>query len=356
METHNQSDFSSSQNVESHLLVFFGVIMAILTTTTVLANGTILLAMIKAFVEKSRGGREHTTQCTNDASIVRMLAMSISLCGLAVGVFIMPLSLVDFVVDGRWRFGSQLCSAYYSVNMHLSSVLHVHSLLMAYNTFFLVMKPLKYRQLTIRDAAIVIAVNWIVPTLVVIVKNFLNYSQSFGCAISNLDHYMYHEQFDIFAIIYGSLFLIMYLVSWTLYVFILREIRAFQNGRVCKYAHNEERRSFLNGAMTKTTYLISIFAISSSQMDCFGLMVTLFNNDTNSTGGKHVTVYTKLRSRVKSFAYVGMVLTCFTVCWFPIWTMLLMCISSVVCLPKWAYLLAKCLCVGFEGWGSILWK
>jgi hypothetical protein len=95
-------------------------------------------------------------------TVTNYFLLSLSVADLAIGLFSMPLYTAYLLLD-RWPLGPVVCDVWLSVDYTMSNASVANLLLISFDRYFSVIRPLTYRaRRTPRRAAAVIAVGWIV--------------------------------------------------------------------------------------------------------------------------------------------------------------------------------------------------
>ncbi|CAD5113096.1 unnamed protein product [Dimorphilus gyrociliatus] len=125
--------------------------LILLTLITVLANITVILCVI--YDKKLR-----------NASNVYVVSLAVA--DLIVGVFVMG-GMNVFTIYGYWPLGNNLCTAWVALDFTCCTVSIFHLILVAYDRFLALNRPLQYKSLaTIRRSTLMSVGSWIVGLIV----------------------------------------------------------------------------------------------------------------------------------------------------------------------------------------------
>ncbi|KAK0041769.1 octopamine receptor beta-3R [Biomphalaria pfeifferi] len=293
------------------VLVVFSVLITVVATLTFLSNGTVLLAMLHTLRKQSDLPRINNHH--HNSHITKLLILSMTFAGVFVGAFVMPLGLVELIHNGTWTLGTSMYKIRVLVDYLLCNITSLHTTFMAVDTYLVVCRPLVYRLLTPRVGYIMIAVAWILPTLIILLW-WLLHPNSLNPCIYFSDFCSKSDNLRLLNIICGSLFFILFITVWLLYLFVLRQVWRFRKRAAC-IGNSKVKRPAVDG----------IFSIDIQESNC-GELGTL---------DKDSIVKKQTFAALKSFRFIGTVLLFFTIFWLPDFIKILFLFNCANALPLW---------------------
>uniref|UniRef100_A0A2C9L3J0 G-protein coupled receptors family 1 profile domain-containing protein n=1 Tax=Biomphalaria glabrata TaxID=6526 RepID=A0A2C9L3J0_BIOGL len=140
------------------------VVLDVIALVTFLTNGVVFVAIVPTVrkLDVVHSVRNHS----NNSYITKMLILSMTISGVLVGGFLMPLASVSIISDGI--LGDSLFNVRVYADYLLCMITSFHITFMAIDTYLVVRKPLVYRRLSPRISYVVIALGWIIPTLIIV--------------------------------------------------------------------------------------------------------------------------------------------------------------------------------------------
>src|SRR6218665_66766 len=142
-----------NQSVPEASMLKVVVVSILVAVLSVLTSGGNLLVMISIRMDKQL------------QTISNYFLLSLSIADLAIGVFSMPLYTV-YLLLGRWPLGPIVCDAWLSLDYTTSNASVDNLLIISFDRYFSVTRPLTYRvKRTTRKAIAMIALAWVVSVL-----------------------------------------------------------------------------------------------------------------------------------------------------------------------------------------------
>ncbi|CAL1533050.1 unnamed protein product [Lymnaea stagnalis] len=267
------------------------------------------------------------------------------------GVFIMPMCVLEVIHNGTWVIGRELCILKYCVDYLLSAVSTLHILAMTLDRYLAVCHPLKYRLLTNKHAYIILTLTWLIPV------GFLVSSLLFGlehlkyCFQIRQECNLYNFSPEFLAAFICS-FVIPFIIVYILYICILRKLGQYKKAFGKRMSHHSRRPSNRHVQLD----LIGIKNLESSQnkMQPFQGNLTLvtreevsrpnifilssLSDSTQILTSVNQSAFTKQSAptrKTKTFRTIGVVMIGFTICWLPSWTLSLVFLVRRHFVPKW---------------------
>lgn len=300
-----------------HCLFAVSLILSVMAASTVAGNGTVFVAMIQTL--RKHGDLQAFNNHNNSSCITKLLMLSMTVAGVFVGTFIMPLSLVEVISNGDWTLGIFMYKLRVLLDYLLCSITSLHITFMAADTYLVVCKPLLYRLLTPRTGYIMTAVCWILPILIM-TSWLIVQPNSFSTCKDFTDDCSFAKNTKVLDLVSGSFFWVLFLSVWVLYLIVLRQVRQF---RLRNFHSNNKTIRYLSNSTIAVCYTVDGKETNSEQ-------VIIQNNSFSKQ---------KVNSTNKGFCFIGAVLLCFSICWAPNWIILLATTSCQVTIPEWVYIL-----------------
>jgi hypothetical protein len=139
---------SSTALYKTILIIVGGTILSLLTTV---GN---LLVLISFRINKQL------------RTVTNYFLLSLAIADFTIGFFSMPIFFTFFETD-RWPFGSFLCDVWLSVDYTMSNASVANLLLICFDRYFSIIRPLTYRsKRTPKRASIMIGCAWAVSCLI----------------------------------------------------------------------------------------------------------------------------------------------------------------------------------------------
>jgi 7 transmembrane receptor (rhodopsin family) len=325
---------------DNHVIFSISFLMSLVATFTVFSNCTLFIAMVQTLVKDYWRGLRTVANNSHNSFITMFLMLSMTLSGVMVGGFIMPLSILELISNGRWTYGYSLCAVKVYTDYLLCAVSTLHVLFMAVDTYVLVCKPLAYRQLKARTAYAMISSGWILPIVLAVLWSTLQKVQLADC----IDASFVCQQFSnaaIFNFIFATLFFILYSIVIVLYLLIMNNIIAFRKRKyqrtnkniktsICMQNISQKLNQDLNVCSTITATL-SIHDSQSISMQTSPSEVSIQTSEVSMQTAE-VSSSKKVRTNTKCFRFIGMIINTFSICWIPSWIVFLLCSSCTLCL------------------------
>lgn len=178
------SKVSSAALYKTILIIVGGTILTFLTV------GGNLLVLISFRVNKQL------------RTVTNYFLLSLAVADFTIGCFSMPIFFTFFEQD-RWPFSSFLCDVWLSVDYTMSNASVANLLLICFDRYFSITRPLTYRsKRTPQRASIMIGFGWIISCLIwtpvkrnlayyFIKTNILDFSSGFGLGLILIN--VYHQ-------------------------------------------------------------------------------------------------------------------------------------------------------------------
>ncbi|KAH9508822.1 hypothetical protein Btru_050137 [Bulinus truncatus] len=307
------------------VLAFFSFMMAVVAFFAAVSNGVVFLAMVKALIRDISNGRHQKINTSTNSLITRLLMCSMTVSGIAASVFLMPLSLLEFIDHRRLIYGYLLCSLNIYADYSLCLVLNMHVSFMAVDTYMQICKPLFYRELTARSGFYFVSIGWTVPIAIMITWSSLQEEKLDNCSTS-VHSFSNIDVSTVICFIFGIMFLLTLLMIWLTYFFVLRAIINLQKRFMAN--KNKYFKTSVNNSKNNTQLDYSSDISTESNVTSAGV----------NTSSKHIDTVSKYKFRlnVKYFRVVGLILICYTVGWLPVWVVYLIYFTVGLSLPAWA--------------------
>lgn len=300
---------ASFKIIESnHVLVALSVLLVILTTSTFLGNGAVLVAMVQTIRKQNDFQRFNS----HSSHVTKLLMLSMTVSGVVVGALLMPLALMEFISNGGWTFGMFWLKFRVCADYLICCITSFHISFMAIDTYLLVCKPLLYRLLTRKSGYVMIASGWVLPTGIVILWCVIQPDRLSHCQ-DYVTNCSYSTNLRSLNLIIGSLYFALLATVWILYALVFRQVVTF----------NKQK-------LTGNTNINK-----SPSEAIFAVFLTVDNPELNR-GRKaqyEAESRNKLKSKVKSVRFIGTVLFCFSIFWFPNWFLNMTSLSCQVEMP-----------------------
>ncbi|KAI8771052.1 5-hydroxytryptamine receptor 4 [Biomphalaria glabrata] len=296
MNTTSFHDICSTNIKSQRLLTAVAVLLSVLAAYTLLANLTVFLAMAQTLLKGSRRAITSDLSHNKSSYITRLLMLSMTVAGVIVGAFIMPLSIAEVISNNNWTFGPLLFKIRFSLDYLLCSITATHIQYMAIDTFLVVCKPLIYRLLAARTGYVLVALAWLIPISVILPWGIVVMEVTVNCNAS-LDNVFSLNMFC------GSALFSCFTVMWVLYLFVVKDILMFRKRHLQKRSSdNPVFRTFESPPSTIPVTSFNVLECNSVQ--------------SNEMSNTQVSLQ-RFRRNMRCFQFIGIIMLSFSVCWFP---------------------------------------
>ncbi|XP_059157672.1 octopamine receptor beta-3R-like [Physella acuta] len=303
---------------------------------TVVFNVVVVVAMVKQMLlDRSRQSfGPATNNCIN-----KLLMVSLASSDTVLGLFLMPLCVIEVRNNGRWVIGPGWCKFRYVIDNFLCSVSSFHILSLALDRYLAICLPLKHRLLTIKTGYLLVALTWAVPALLI----FSWTSQELDELNVCLQAHQLCGSFlfkPVFIVGFACIFFIPFIIVYVLYCLILRSIytrmkqpKRRADTRNIKFSIQSSRfrvnQSISNRSSTPD--------IRQSEEEISTVSITQIQTISTASGSTSSTTNSgsNLTKNMKAYRTIGIVLVCFTVCWTPAWVLVLGFMTTNLSTPFW---------------------
>ncbi|KAK6980350.1 Trace amine-associated receptor 1 [Biomphalaria glabrata] len=318
-DSENRSDQDSDSTVSQtkKLYVALYVSMSVTCLFIVLTNGIVMLGLCQALVQDIRKGFQPAVTKGGNSFITKILLTSMTSSCVFYGAYIIPIFITGSIVHGKLVISYSACAVGVYLDYMLCLVTNLHIVFLATDMYFLICKPLVYRLLTAKTGYALAVTAWTLPTLITILWIALQREQLDQCSenvhnFNNLDHA------TLFSFVYGILFFLTLLLVWIIYGVVLHFIYLFHKQAMKK--PNQFGPPIVN--TPDATFQHGHLETSGSQ-----LRAKTFKDE--------VVLKSRLRSNVKSFRFIGLILLSYTAGWSPSWVAYLMYDTAGAVVPYW---------------------
>ena len=152
LDTYGNITNATSSELSAHSVAKIVIISLVVTVLAVLTAGGNLMVMISFKLDKQL------------QTVSNYFLLSLSVADFFIGVFSMPLYTVYLLM--KWPLGPLVCDSWLSMDYTMSNASVANLLLISFDRYFSVTRPLTYRaKRTPRRAAIMISCAWIISAL-----------------------------------------------------------------------------------------------------------------------------------------------------------------------------------------------
>lgn len=326
------SDHKLTNNIEIIYATTAGFIL--LDVSTVVFNVVVVTAMVKQMlIDRAR----QNLGPANNSGINKLLMISLAVSDTVLGLFLMPLCIIEIRNNGRWVIGPGWCKFRYVIDNFLCSVSTFHILSLAVDRYLAICLPLRHRLLTIRTGYLLVAMTWSVPALVIFTWTFQELDELTVCLQANqpCGSFLFKP---VFIAGFACMFFIPFIIVYVLYYLILRSIhtrmkqpnRRANTSNISLSIHSSRltvNQSISNRSpspnIRRTEEEISAISITHIQT------VSVPSTSSAAESGSNLT------KNMKAYRTIGIVLICFTICWTPAWVLVLGFLTTNNYTPFW---------------------
>ncbi|XP_055897169.1 5-hydroxytryptamine receptor 1F-like [Biomphalaria glabrata] len=324
MDSFNKSDerFSDKKSFgTNHILVTIVVILDVIALVTFLTNGVVFVAIVTTVrkLDVAHSVRNHS----NNSYITKMLILSMTISGVLVGGFLMPLASMSINSDGI--LGDSLFNVRVYADYLLCMTTSFHITFMAMDTYLVVCKPLVYRRLSPRISYVVIALGWMIPTLIIVLFCFLASDNWYVSGLTSTECLQFSSM-HILDISCSALYFGLLILVWILYAFVFQKVLGFRQRKALRLIQVNKGERKIRTSSTK----FELFTLSTD-----GGTSTVNREDINQAVTQ---LKIKSRSSFKGYYFIGIILVCFSVFWIPSWILLLLYRSCSKEIPEWTFI------------------